>query len=538
MVNVLPPRVSIADQLGVSLGQGLQQGLQTQFQRGLIQNALEQAKKEIFQQPEYKFDKQTNQPMKDAMGRLISIQDGKEVPIDPSQQYLSKVFAIMKATAGIPGSERYLGQLFDILQRQESARTISGGDPRINVEPEPPPQQDQSQNIDQTVNPFSNQKVDTSAPNLPPPATQQQFLKRFASSAPQAGLEKALEEQPVAPIGLPKISYSTPGTGFYRRSMTKPQIEQYFTTRRALGITDDQIQNELNVKNASDATELEKSLQARGLNLDDQDLFINLAATNFPNVQSAEEAIRKTMPLYTKTKDFFSQVDELYKPTSSQSLLELIQSKGMGIASALVSPVSAALDFLLGATKDDKKEGPTVGKVLNGETSYINLLNKLQLMAKQVKGTPYESMFRQKVSGMLNGVPLGEKAPETTTTSWDMEYVFNPLSKKAQAKLAVHIPKNLGKMSDEEQINAVSDYLSKYASQDDNIILIRQAFVDKGADWNNFFEGFNKAQTQKKPYILGRQNIGNIATISNPPRNTLLSSFQKGEVTPIVRGQK
>lgn len=530
MVNQLQPSSTLGTLLGQGLQRGLEQGGQVQYQRNLIQNALEQAKKEIFQQPKYKLDEQTNQPMKDAMGRLISIQDGKEVPIDPSQQYLNKVFAIMKATAGIPGSERYLGQLFDILQRQEASKTIAGFDPRKDVEPEPIPQQDQSQIIDQNVA--------TSAPNLPPPVTQEEFLKTFARTAPQAGLEKALVEEPVAPSGLPKISFSTPGIGFYRRSMTKPQIEQYFATRRAQGETDDKIQNELNIKNASDATELEKALQARGLNLDDQDLFINLAATNFPSVQSAEEAIRKTMPLYTKAKDFFSQVDELYKPTSSQSLLELIQSKGIGIASLLGGPVVAALNLLLGATKDDKKEGPTVGKVLNGETSYINLLNKLQLMAEQVKGTPYESMFRQKVSGMLNGVPPGEKAPDVTTTSWDMEYIFNPLSKKAQAKLAVHMPKNLGKMSDEEQVNAVSNYLTKYASQDDNLISIRQAFVDKGADWNNFFEGFNKAQRQKKPYILGPKNIGSIATISNPPRDTLLSAFQKGEVAPIVRGQK
>ncbi len=154
-------------------------------------------------------------------------------------------------------------------------------------------------------------------------------------------------------------------------------------------------------------------------------------------------------------------------------------------------------------------------------------------------GTPYEPLARQKVAILLNGLGPNEKVPETTTTSHDIETVFNPLTKKALAKTRVFIPKNLSKMSDEEQINAVSDYLTKHADIDDSLVLLRQEFVDKGANWENFYEGFKKALNQeKKPYRLGEINSRNIATLNNPPRDTLSGIWRFGEVAPFVRRQK
>ena len=528
MVNQLQPGPLLGGQLGQALGQGLQRGLeqggQVQFQRNLIQNALEQAKKEIFAPPKQ---------LLDAQGKPRIDEQGKPVYESPSpNDYLNKVFAIMKATAGIPGSERYLGQLFDILSRQQGAKTFADYNPRAELTSDQPPTAQDS--IPQDIKP-----QDSEPQNIVklPPATKEEFLQRFAETAAPAGLEKAFEEKPIS-MNLPNLNYASNTAGFFRRGLTAEEKQAYRGIRKLEGADESLINSELEAKDQQDVYKLANSLEKQGITGQDQDMFINLANSNFPNVKSAEEAYRRTQPLFMQYKNYFGQIDEMYKPSTGQSFLELVANTGIGLPSLLAGPAGVVANFIYDKLKDGKDKKSDVAKYLEGKSSYEDLLEKLSTIARPTIGTPYESAMRQKITSFLNGLTPGEKSPETTTTSWDIETVFNPLTKKALAKTRVFIPKNLAKMSDEEQIDAVSDYLTKHADKDDSLVLLRQEFVDKGANWENFYEGFRKAQQQKKPYEVGEKNLKNIATIGNPPRDTLLSAFRTQDVTPIIRGQK
>lgn len=87
MVTILPPKVSLGQQLGMAAGQGLQQGLsqglQTQYNRGLLQEAL-----------------------------------GKVRQSAQGQNALDTTLNFLEATAGIPGAERYVGQVLPMLLNQ------------------------------------------------------------------------------------------------------------------------------------------------------------------------------------------------------------------------------------------------------------------------------------------------------------------------------------------------------------------------------------------------------------------------------------
>lgn len=83
MVQILPPKYNIGTQVGQSLGQGLQAGMQQGIQRGLLQQAL---------------------------GKLSSLPKGAE-PLEILTNLIS-------STAGIPGAERYVAPIYDILLKQ------------------------------------------------------------------------------------------------------------------------------------------------------------------------------------------------------------------------------------------------------------------------------------------------------------------------------------------------------------------------------------------------------------------------------------
>ena len=89
MVQILPPKTNIGSQIGQNLGSGLAQGMeranQYNFQRGNLQRALEGV---------------------------------KEVGQKPGANAFELATSLMEATAGIPGAERYVAQLFPMLLQQ------------------------------------------------------------------------------------------------------------------------------------------------------------------------------------------------------------------------------------------------------------------------------------------------------------------------------------------------------------------------------------------------------------------------------------
>ena len=86
MVAILPPNTNLGSEIGQSLGRGLETGLSQGIQRGQTQQALE----------------------------------GLKLPEGASPFDLAK--ALISATAGIPGAERYVGQLFPLLLQQMQSK--------------------------------------------------------------------------------------------------------------------------------------------------------------------------------------------------------------------------------------------------------------------------------------------------------------------------------------------------------------------------------------------------------------------------------
>lgn len=94
MVQILPPPTNVGTQLGQALSQGLQQGLPMGIQRGMLQKAL---------------------------GGLENLPQGSS-PFQLASQ-------LIQATAGIPGAERYVGQLFPLLLAQMQGQSVQGVPP-------------------------------------------------------------------------------------------------------------------------------------------------------------------------------------------------------------------------------------------------------------------------------------------------------------------------------------------------------------------------------------------------------------------------
>lgn len=93
MVQILPQRTNVGSQIGQALGAGIQQGSQQGLQRGLLNQALSQS---------------------------------ESVLSNPDASYQQKLIALMKAGAGIPGSERYLATLMPLLANPAMAQSLFG----------------------------------------------------------------------------------------------------------------------------------------------------------------------------------------------------------------------------------------------------------------------------------------------------------------------------------------------------------------------------------------------------------------------------
>lgn len=86
MVTIGPPKYNVGTQIGKAGGEGLKQGMNQGFQRGMLQSALKKVEG-------------------------LGAEGNEATPFELAS-------ALMSATAGIPGAERYVGQLFPLLLAQ------------------------------------------------------------------------------------------------------------------------------------------------------------------------------------------------------------------------------------------------------------------------------------------------------------------------------------------------------------------------------------------------------------------------------------
>jgi hypothetical protein len=98
MVQILPPRTDVGSAIGAGLGQGLGQGIARGSEIGFQRNLVQQSLKGL-----------------------------ENLPPDTNAAQLAS--HLIQATAGIPGAERYVGQLFPLLLNQIRGQQTQGGLP-------------------------------------------------------------------------------------------------------------------------------------------------------------------------------------------------------------------------------------------------------------------------------------------------------------------------------------------------------------------------------------------------------------------------
>lgn len=251
MVTILPSRVSIADQLGLSMGQGLQQGLQqaaqTQYQRGLIQDALGRAKNVLSSQA----------------------------------PFAEKAVALMEAGAGIPGSEKYFGTLLDLLAKQTAPTTRPssyGGVP--SPQPGQPPQPIQPEQQGQFVQPI--QAPQAAQPQVKP--TYEEAIKAQEKELTTPVSQEAfISNIPQPQIGLLSPLKSVDQMSDQARTMAiqNPQLYTYETAFDAL-------QNENNAK-AAQQQAFENKIVNSGISKENIPIFSKIAekvSNQFPRLDS------------------------------------------------------------------------------------------------------------------------------------------------------------------------------------------------------------------------------------------------------------
>lgn len=142
MIQILPPKTNLGAEIGQGLGQGLSKGIQrgaeVGFQRNLLQDSL----------------------------KNLNIPEGAS-PFDLAKGLIS-------ATAGIPGAERYVGQLFPLLLQQMRGQATKGQNPVGTNNQNPQADQEKGQFPDR-------------GGYLAPPMTQQeklQFAENYGLGSP------------------------------------------------------------------------------------------------------------------------------------------------------------------------------------------------------------------------------------------------------------------------------------------------------------------------------------------------------------------
>ena len=231
MVQILPPKTSLGTQFGQSLQQGLTKGTEQGINRGMLQGALKQLE---------------NLPANSTPLQLAS--------------------KLMETTAGIPGSERYVGSLFPLLMQQMQSRAAFPGGQQGNALPSGEAQQNQQMPNQQALN----------------------------IKAPEGkGLLSGYIQEPEIYATASQCAEST-GTGIQGYNEKKDQLERRNAT----------IGNQRSL--------VEKSFLESGGKQEDLPLFMQLA--NRAAGKTGEEVYRNTKPLFSKYRNLTHSLEDFSYP--------------------------------------------------------------------------------------------------------------------------------------------------------------------------------------------------------------------------------
>lgn len=488
MVNQLQPGLLAGTLLGQGLRKGIEQGAQVQYQKGLLQDALEQAKKEIFAPPKQ---------LLDAQGKPQLDKQGKPLYEPPSQNdYLNKVFAIMKATAGIPGSERYLGQLFDILSRQQQGQAIS---------------------------------------NIGTPGAPQ--TKPMPGFEPQTGGQPEISGQPV--LEVPEaIQEGLPGEqpGTTKEIPYTPEQKQF-------------ISNPINAKFYS------RGLLPKTLTFDDEQAYIRNVQEHLKNFMTPEQlntfareeiqkekdsrdqrikdwqTLAKERGITTDEMPAFMRISENYSESPSltegvdRALLEYIPR----VRSAFDALDKIKMPGFFGRKIGGKPlVGGVIGSLLTGGRTRDESVEALKTPVRNLVELGKENEARAKL------IAMGLSPTEIETTIKDLRGSLEESIK--------NLP-SASKLNKVDQVEELTNFFVKNLTNEDSLLDIRDRLVEsRGYDWKNFAKALENAikirKKKNNPIIFSpRQSQELIDFTQMAPKQGLDSVFQTG-IEDLAKGAK
>ncbi len=466
MVTVIQKPKSIGESFGEGLKNTLVPYFQQQLQRGQVQNSLQQV---------------------------------KELANNPNATSFDLATALISSTAGIPGSEKYVGQLFPLLnqqlQRQRSVQDfgLKTGNPNQTENFQP-------QNYEQVAPGSSNQN---------PPQ-----LFEFLPPNPEY-INPALAN----PGEVPNLALPYPDPLFESHIRQLARVKGYSPEIEEAYVNEAKAANQNAMQNYSFKIAQYNQNQAQKRD----------ALENFNNVKSLIE---------TETPEFRDLDDKQLALKTAQEIIDKSYVNGKQTSSLSPNEVLTEVKNKLRpyqAAVNSLKEGlkrPLFGR---SDQQLEVLKDKAQLMVDNGQKDKLKLMIASGGNGEVEEAILTNDLPSNLKNYFKekinkKEKIINPLSEvKVTDPDSTQYQKQLEKGIEKKnkQMNEILDYLDKnfetgtYNKPGTNLILLRKNLMDLGLDYlesgNLITRLVQKKQSEKNNFLLDSNQINDYQKLSYPP---------------------
>lgn len=502
MVYTIPnrgaPRPSLGNTLGSSISEGFQESfkpaIQQEYQRGRIQEAL---------------------------GGL------KNIANDPNASPTDIATALISATAGIPGAEKYTGQLYDSLMRERNTRNYFGGQgqgqQQGGQQPQQPQQMQGGQAPQGNANPFMQ--------NLGPRQQQNPFVNQPQGQGNAPGNQ-----------GTPQLG-----------TLTVPQMQQIAQSRaRALNDPNAYATEFQNLQRENEEARAQQGdvVNTQGLETKRQEDILK-RDQQLRNFVSPKLAKGDTAPNSEELNDFMligerydnlkNQPAQWYDATKKdfdrmmnrKTALEGVNNPG--ILTHLLRPGNQREQQL-------KRMEPIVQDLVKfGKEDYAReTLANMYLSPTEIEMQihPLNPQVKEEISKFPKAPYKmeDESSPLSSAGAAAMGVVgvLRNISKGPTGKGSYHdLQQSYPKLLDQDN-SKVASFLQKNLNNDTSLLVMRDAL---GRDWRQFNDALNLAE--KEGLQLTERQQAERAELTRPPIQSLPDMFTEwGRWIEYLRGNK
>lgn len=459
MVQILPPKTNLGSQLGQALGGGLDRGMQQGLQRSQLQGALEEA---------------------------------RPIINDPNASFQDKSLAIMKAGAGIPGSERYIGPLLQIMERQDITNRQygtqgQGGNPSQGMQ-SGGVSQGASQNMPGKGPQMPGQTGAQMVSGVQPPGVPQPQEGKFGGLLPQI----KTQEQMVGEAKQWAMNARDPNQEAPRLQLLEAQNTIAKNSRQ----------------------ELENKALALGVPQNNMSEFMQIMQ-GFRNEPDQDTAVRNAKMSFDKYLDDKNKLDAINFPGLLTGIFQ-----GKGERATQLKQAENIVQDLIKQGFESQVRTKLASEGLS-PTEINELISPLDQKAKSSLGQIPNGPFSQEGYGpdVLQGYLKGQTPQsERAFKSYDEVLKNNP---EAIQKMNGHIEK----------------FLEKNISPSTSMLVLRDELWKKGYDWRQISDAMRNVSRNMDLTTNQRNEMAQVET--QPPIQSMADIFRDWWRIPgMLRGNK